>query len=122
MAQLTALVLAVALLAAPAARACCEAGAEAARCPMQDMGDSVEAPPCHGGDRLAEDCCEIERAPAPMPAGAFDGGQLAAPVDGVFELVVTAPAPVDAAARAAPPRAGWLHELGRYTLYASLLL
>lgn len=121
-ARLTALLLAIALAVAPAAGACCEADAAASGCPMQTTGELVEAPPCHGGDRLAADCCEIERAPAPVAAGSAEGPESAVPLAAVVARVVAVPAPVGDAARSSPPRAGALHDLGRYTLHSSFLL
>ena len=120
-------VLAVLLLAAPAVWACCDAGTMASPCPMgsmqQDAGAAMSMTmPCHAGDRMSADCCDLEWAPTPVATRALEVAPPLVALDVRAPLLMAPPLPVDPTARSAPPRSSRLHDLGRYTLFSAFLL
>ncbi len=124
-------VVVAALLAAPAAWACCGPATAGSPCAMDAAAHGrMTAPaapmtgsaPCHGGDRFTSECCEVGAAPEPVLARFFEIERLLAAVEVGEPLETPPPGPVCPAARSAPPGSSRLHDLGRYTLFSALLL
>jgi hypothetical protein len=123
--RLTALCVGVLLLAAPAAFACGELGTMTSRCPMAEMADmsgSMGTSICHDSGQMSKDCCGLPSTPEPIKALSFEGAKLLTALE-VTDLEVAAPlTPPGPPPHSTPVDAFHLHDLGRYTLFSSLLL
>ena len=122
--RLTALIVCALLLSVPVAAGCGGPGTMSADCPMigmQSMAEMVGSP-CHESAPIPDDCCDIEPAPEPIQAPSFEQVKLIIALD-VAELPAAgavAP-PIRLAARESLDRLPE-HDVGRYTLFSSLLL
>ena len=118
---LTALIVGVMLLAAPAAWTCGELGAMAPRCPMTEMAESMGTSPCHSSDRMSKDCCDMRSDPEPIGVLSIEGVKLLRTLHAIDPQVVE-PAPAALPSLSTHADAFRLHDLGRYTLFSSFLL
>ena len=119
---LTALFLAVLLLAVPAAWACVELDEMSSNCPMADMDQSMDPSLCHGGGQLTDDCCDGESPPESVQALSSDSTRLLVALDLARLPAACPPEPEFVRSGTAPPDDSRFHSLGRYTLFSAFLL
>ena len=120
------------LLAVPAAFGCGGPGMMAADCPMvgmDGMGEMADSMPtattgssCHESDQMAEDCCDIEPAPEPIQAPTFETVKLLIALEATDLPVMASLVPPVQSLNWQVPEGLREHDVGRYTLFSSLLL
>lgn len=138
--RFTALSVCALLLAAPAAFGCGGPGMMAADCPMVGMDGTGEmahsdasgvasAPAsampsssCHESDQMAEGCCDVEPAPEPIQAPTFETVKLLIALEATDLPVMASLVPPVQSLNWAVPEGLREHDVGRYTLFSSLLL
>jgi hypothetical protein len=138
--HLTALSVCALLLAAPTAFGCGGPGMMAADCPMigmDEMGEmahsessraasamasAIPSSSCHESDQVAEDCCDVEPAPEPIQAPTFETVKLLIALEATDLPVMASLAPPLQSPNWRVPEGLREHDVGRYTLFSSLLL
>lgn len=89
---------------------------------MAEMPGPISTSICHACGQMSGDCCDIRPAPEPTQALTFGSTGLLTALE-VTDLEVVAPlAPAVLPPCSALADAFRLHNLGRYTLFSSLLL
>jgi hypothetical protein len=120
--RLTALSLGALLLAGPASLACGEFGARTSHCAAAETVRSNDTSmPC-GCDQMSTACCDMPSAREAMQGSSFEIVQLVDVPEAASLEAVALLAPATLMSHSTSADAFRRHDVGRYTLFSSLLL